>query len=354
LISANTNISVLRTSVSRLGIVNFDSVPFGTIFSDHVLSAQYRDGQWKDPEIAPYGPIPLAPSASGLHYGQSIFEGFKAFRLRDSGIGLFRIRDNFVRLNHSAKRLAMPELPKSLFVDGIAELIRLDQKWVPNASSGSLYVRPIYFATDEALVVRPSQTYRFAVFTCPVGKYFAEPLRLLAEERLVRAFPGGLGATKAAGNYAGSLLAGVEAAQKGFHGTLWLDGLTHRFVEECGLMNIFFVIDRAVVTPPLSGTILPGVTRDSVIVVLRDMGIGIVERPISLEEVVQASKEKRLSEAFATGTAATVAPIEVIRYRESDIRLSVEPKSLAEEIASRLESIRTGEVPDPHGWIFRI
>jgi branched-chain amino acid aminotransferase len=305
--------------------------------------------------MVPYGPLEMSPSISALHYGQSIFEGFKAHWLANERIALFRPRENFARLNRSAERLAMPDIPESLFLDGIAELVRLDREWVPRTEGAGLYIRPIYFGTDEGLVVRPSATYRFVVFTCPVGQYFAEPLRLLVEEHFVRAFPGGTGFTKAAGNYAGSLLAGRLAQEQGFHNVVWLDGQTRKLVEESGLMNIFFVIDGKAITPPLSGTILPGVIRDSVITLLREMNVKVDERPIGIEDVVSAHKDNSLSEAFAVGTAATVAPIEMIRYRTHDVRLPAKiQQSLAARIREKLVAIRTGRQPDVHGWLMEI
>jgi len=339
---------------SRLSAVDFDNLPFGSIFADHMLVADYTGGQWKSPEIVPYGPITLAPSASALHYGQCIFEGFKAFRMQDDGIGLFRVSDNFARFNRSAERLGMPQIPGSLFIDGIAELVRVDQEWVPRTKGASLYVRPVYFATDDCLFVRSSSSYRLVVMTCPVGQYFGEPLRLVTEEHYVRAFPGGTGASKAAGNYAGSLLAGRIAQERGFHSVLWLDGQTHRFVEECGLMNVFFVINGVAITPPLSGTILPGITRDSTIVVLRDMEIEVAERPIAMDEVIEACHKKELSEAFAVGTAATVATIESIHHRDVNVLIPRRKESIAGRVLARMQAIRTGNEPDGHAWLLRI
>ncbi len=314
--SKKIGISVDRVAASRLSGVDFGNLPFGSIFSDHMLVADYKKGKWEDPRIIPYGPISLAPSTSALHYGQCIFEGLKAFRLHDSRIALFRIGDNLLRFNQSAARIAMPEVPRSHFVDGIAELVRVDREWV--------------------------------------SKYFGEPLRLVVEESYVRAFPGGTGAAKVAGNYAGSLLAGRMAQEKGFHSVLWLDGQTHKFLEECGVMNVLFVIDGVAITPPLSGTILAGVTRDSVITLLREMGVKVSERPIAMDELAEAYVNKKLSEAFATGTAATVAPIESIRYRELDMRLPAQEESLAGKVRARLEAIRTGQEPDKRGWLLPV
>jgi branched-chain amino acid aminotransferase len=249
----------------------------------------------------------------------------------------------------------MPPIPEDLFVDGTAELVRLDHGWVPSTAGASLYIRPVCFATEPTLAVRPSSTYLFVVLTCPVGPYFADPLRLIVEERYVRAFPKGTGAIKAAGNYAGSLVAQRLAQEQGFHSVVWLDGPNGRFVEESGLMNVCFVIDGAVVTPPLGGTILPGVTRDSAIVLLRDMNIEVVERPIAIDEVLHAGKTGELSEAFALGTAAAVAPIESIRYRDDDLRLNVQAdRSVAAKLRTRLEGIRTGREPDRYGWLTRL
>ena len=352
---AKLEIAVQRVAKSRITEVDFGNLPFGTIFSDHMLVADYAKGEWDEPRVVPFGPMPLSPAASALHYGQSIFEGFKAFRLNDGNVALFRVADNLARMQRSAARLAMPELDAPAFIHGIVELVRQDREWVPRTEGSSLYIRPVYFATEETLLVRPATSYRFAVMTCPVGPYFSEPLRLVAEETYVRAFPGGTGFTKAAGNYAGSLLAAREAQAKGFHSVVWLDGPTRQYVEESGLMNIFFVVGGVAVTPPLGGTILPGVTRDSVLTLLREMGVPVAERAIPMSELAEAHKGKQLSEAFAVGTAATVAPIESIRYRECDIRLALDKKtSMAERVRARLEAIRTGQETDRHGWLLRV
>lgn len=346
---------VTRTSQSRLSESLRENAAFGSVFSDHMLFADFDGGTWSPPQILPYGPLPLPPAPSALHYGQSVFEGFKASRTVDGGLALFRPRDNCARLNRSAARLAMPEVPEALFLEGVAELIRLDREWIPRREGGALYVRPVYFATDETLGVRPSSRYRLVVLTCPVGPYFSAPVDLLAEERYVRAFPGGTGDVKPAGNYAGSLPAARDAQQRGYHNVMWLDALEHRFVEECGVMNVFFVLDARVLTPPLGGTILPGVTRDSALTLLREMGRTVEERRISIDEVFEAHASGRLVEGFGTGTAAAVASIGRIRYREQEIRLpNGRPESVAEQLRSRLEAIRVGREPDRHGWLLRV
>lgn len=349
------DIAIERTKNSRLRSVDFNNLSFGAVFSDHMFSAECLDGKWQQPQVIPYGPISLAPATSALHYGQSIFEGFKVFRQTDGGIAVFRMDANLARFNRSAERLAMPQIPTELFIEGASELFRVDQEWVPRQEGGSLYVRPLFFATDDVIYVRPSKNYRLIVMACPVGQYFGESLRLIAEENFVRAFPGGTGFTKAAGNYAGSLLAARKAQENGFHSVLWLDGSQHKFVEEGGVMNVFFMVDGVAVTPPLGGTILPGVTRDSVITLLREMGTKVEERPIGIDELMEASRTGKLSEAFAAGTAATVNPIASIRYRDSDISIPVDKNSsVAARLLTTLNAIRTGASPDKYGWLLKL
>ncbi len=345
-------ITVEQTKQSRLSEALRENAAFGAVFSDHMLVAECDDGAWGEPRVVPYGPLPMPPSLSALHYGQAVFEGFKAYRVADGGVAIFRPKDNLARLNRSAARLAMPAVPGELFLEGVTELIRLDREWVPRGEGGSLYVRPIYFAIDEALGVRPSRRYRLAILTGPTGAYFSEPVRLLAEERYVRAFPGGTGNAKPAGNYAGALLAGGLAQKQGYHNVLWLDAIEHRYVEECGMMNIVFVIGGAGVTPPLTGTILPGVTRASVLQLLPEMGLLAEERPIAIDEVFLGHEKGLVTEAFGVGTAATVAPIESIRHRDREIRFPAHP--LAELVRERLHEIRTGRAPDRHGWLWRV
>src|SRR5215467_2953766 len=318
------SISINMTHESRLSDELRENAEFGCVFSDHMLLAECEDGKWTEPRIVPYGPMPFSPSVSVLHYGQSVFEGFKAHRTPNGGIALFRPRDNYARINRSAARLAMPEVPEDLFFDGIGELVRLDREWAPHRDGGALYVRPLCFGIDETLFVRPARRYRLVVFTCPVGPYFSHPIRLLAEEHFVREFPGGTGDVKAAGNYAGGLLAARLAQEHGFHNVLWLDATDRRFVEEVGVMNVCFVISGVAITPPLAGTILPGITRDSVITLLREMRVPVEERPISIQEVFESHDAGRLNEAFGVGTAAIIAPIQSISYQNREIQLPLE------------------------------
>jgi branched-chain amino acid aminotransferase len=317
-----------------------------------MLVADWESGTWKDGQIVPFGPISFSPALTPFHYGQAIFEGFKAHRMPDAGVTLFRPRENFVRMNRSATRLAMPEIPASLFMEGVKELVRLDREWIPYREGGALYVRPTYFGVDDTLLVRSANRFRLIVMTCPVGPYFAQPIRLLAEERFVRAFPGGTGDSKAAGNYAGGLLAARLAQEKGFHNVLWLDGVERRYVEESGVMNVFFVLDGKAITPPLGGTILPGVTRDSSLTLLRELGISVEERQIPIDEILTAHAAGKLTEAFGAGTAAIVAPIACIRYRDRDLQFpAVTESSIAHKLRARLVAIQTGREPDRHNWL---
>lgn len=332
-----------------------NDIPFGKIFSDHMFVARYRDGHWQQPEILPYGPLQISPSMSSLNYGQSVFEGMKAFRGADQEVLLFRPDANHRRLNQSARRLAMPEVPKDLFLDGLKELVQIDRNWIPSREQGALYIRPLYFATDEYIGVKTSESYLLSIFTCPVGPYYAKPVDLFASKEFVRAAIGGTGAAKAAGNYASAMLPDKLAKAQGYNNVLWLDAAHHHFIEECGTMNIFFVIDGVVVTPQLSGTILPGITRNSAIQVLRQSGYRVEERAISIYEVQGAYREGRLQEAFGAGTAATIAHIARIGFAGEDMMLpNIEDRKVGPWLGAKLERIKFGVDPDPYGWVVKI
>lgn len=349
------DIKVTRTTASRLSELDFDNIPFGKVFSDHMLVADYRGGGWQEPEIVPYGKFQLAPATTALHYAQSIFEGMKAYRNVHGKPVLFRPRDNFERMNRSAERMVMPAIPESLFLDGIKELVRLDIDWIPTQEDSSLYIRPLMFANDDFIGVKPSDAYKFVIFTCPVGQYYSEPVKLWVTREFIRAAPGGTGAAKAAGNYAASYYAAKEAQEKGYHNVLWLDAIEHRYVEECGTMNMFFVIDGVAVTPELSGTILPGVTRDSVITLLGDMNVEVQERRISIEEIEKAYDAGKLEEAFGAGTAATISPVIEIGSQEKVLHLRPnEERKVGPALLKQLTDIRLGAAEDKYGWVVPI
>ncbi len=354
--SAHLPISITKTENSRLAEVDWDQIGFSEIFADHMLEADYRDGAWQSARIRPYGPLELPPSITALHYGLSVFEGMKAHKTPDGQPVLFRPRDNARRLNRSAARLVMPPVPEELFLEGVKTLVRLDADWIPQRPGFALYVRPFLFSTEDNIIVKPAERYKFVVFLTPVCPLFGEPVRLWVTRNYVRAFPGGTGDAKPAGNYAAAFLAAQEAQEHGCHNVLWLDGMKHRFIEECGVMNVFMVIDGTVVTPSLEdGTILPGITRDSAITVLRDQGLAVEERRISLDELVEAHDAGRLSECFGTGTAATIAPIGLIRSAERTVELPPAAQwKIAPALLERLKGLASGRGDDPYGWAVRL
>ena len=348
-------IPITKTSTSRLTPGLRDNAAFGAVFSDHMLVADYADGKWGEPRIIPYGTQPIAAAPAVAHYGQGIFEGFKAFPRPNGGAVVFRADANHARMAKTCQRMAMPEVPKSIFIDGTLALVQLDRQWIPEKDGSALYIRPVLFATGETLGVRPSETFRFVIETCPSAPYFSGSVDLIAEDTYVRAFPGGTGAAKCGGNYAGSMIASIEAQKKGFHNVLWLDGIERKYVEEAGLMNVAFVIDGTVVTPPLSGTILPGITRDSVLTLLREMHIAVDERRISIDEVFDAHAAGTLQGAAGLGTAAVIAPIGRLRHKDREITVpSITPASPLGKAGTELEAIRGGRKPDRHGWLISI
>ncbi|MCS7073466.1 MAG: branched-chain amino acid aminotransferase [Bacteroidia bacterium] len=353
LVNQTTEIPVYKAEKSRLEGLDLTKVQFGKIIADHMLVAEYEHGQWQNVRIQPMAPLPMSPALSGLHYGQSIFEGMKAFRNIHGGVQLFRPDANLRRMNASAERLCMPPVPEWIFIEGLKKLVHLDQNWVPFGEGTSLYIRPIYFATDEYVGMRPSETYTLVIFSSPASNYYTEPVKVMTTKQYVRSVRGGVGNVKMAGNYAASLKAAQEAKEKGYHSVVWLDAIEQRFVEECGTMNIFFVIDNILVTPPTTnGTILEGVTRDSVIRIAKDMGLPVEERPISMEEIRDKNANGELQEAFGAGTAVSIAPIVLMNYEGSDIILPpLDQRPITNRIYTKLNNIRTSVEPDPYGWI---
>lgn len=352
---ALTSIPIERVAHSRVPEVDLANVPFSTVFSDHMFAAEFHDGHWSEGRIQPYGPIPVFPSISALHYGISVFEGMKAHKSADGRPLLFRPRDNAQRLNRSAARLAMPIVPESMFLEGLRELVRLDQAWIPAADMGALYIRPILFSVDPSIRVKPADRFLFIILTFPFAAYFAAPVDVLVSEHYVRAFPGGTGDTKPAGNYAAALLPDQQAREAGFNAAMWLDAQERRYVEESGVMNVFFVLRDQVVTPSLNGTILPGITRDSVITLLRDLGYRVKEDRISIEEVFRSYEQGTLLECFGTGTAASVSHVRRIRYQDRTLELPpIEQRKVGPAVREKLLAIMTEKEPDPHGWVERI
>jgi branched-chain amino acid aminotransferase len=343
---------VERVPESRWRPRDLSTLPLSSVFSDHMVVAEYREGEWRELTIRGYGPLPLAPSISALQYGVSIFEGLKAFRLPSGDVATFRPVDNARRLNRSAARLAMPAVPEHLFLRALQTLLTIDDVWVPAHQEGALYIRPCLFSIDESIRVKPAERFLFVIFTFPYGTYYAAPLDVYVTDRYVRAFPGGTGDIKPGGNYAPTLVADREAQKDGYQTVLWLDGRDRRFVEECGVMNVFFVIGDRVITPSLEGTILPGITRDAVITLLQDMNLIVEQRRIAIEEVFAASRQGTLRECFGTGTAATITHIRRIAHGDRVIDLpAVESRTIGPTVRDELIGIASGRLPDRHGWL---
>jgi branched-chain amino acid aminotransferase len=350
-----TDIKINKIAKSRVTDYDVNDVPFGKCFSDHMLVAEYSDGKWQTATISPYEDVPMSYAMSALHYGQAIFEGMKAYKNDKGEVSLFRPTENFKRLNKSAIRMCMPEVPEEIFMGGLLELLRLDSAWVPTSDSGSLYIRPFLIATDEAIGVKPSETYKFVIITCPAGKYYSEPIKVIVETHYFRAVQGGVGYVKAAGNYGRSLYPTKLAQQKGYQQVIWTDSATHHFVEESGTMNLMFVIGDTLLTPALSDTILAGITRDSVLALARDWGMKVEERKVSLREVAEAYEKGELKEAFGCGTAATIAQIVGIGFEGKDLVLPpVEDRKFSTKVDETLRLIRKGKVEDKMHWMLKL
>lgn len=348
------SLKINKVTQSRIEQFDFEHIEFGKHFSDHMFRVDYKDGQWQAPEILPYGPIEVAPSISAIHYGQSIFEGMKAFKNANTGKAqLFRPLENHKRLNKSALRMGMPEIPEELFMLGLQTLIDIDQQWIPTKEGSSLYVRPFMFATDDFVGVRPSSNYSFMIFCCPVNSYYPMPIKVLVEEHFVRASEGMAGYAKAAGNYGISMLPTALAKQKGYDQIIWTDGKQHEYVEESGTTNLFFVIDdKTVLTPQLDGNILNGITRDTCIQLLKQKGLQVEERKISIKEVIEAAKAGRLTDCFGTGTAAIIAKIAAIGYKGQDYVLpNAEQRFVSNWLYQQIYGIQTGTVEDTNNWV---
>jgi branched-chain amino acid aminotransferase len=345
---------VVKTTKSRLGEVDFDNLGFGQIFSDHMFSSTYSNGRWNEPKIIPYGTIEIAPSLSSLHYGQAIFDGLKAYRMSNGGITIFRPDRYFERFNRSGSRLCIPPVDRGFFMAALTGLCKIDSAWVPEKQGSSLYIRPFIFATDNFIGVHVSESYLFMIITSPVAAYYKEglnPVRLITSGPYVRAVKGGLGEAKTLANYAASLLPAEEAQKKGFTQVLWLDAIEKKYVEEVGTMNIMFLISGELVTPALEGSILSGVTRDSVIQLARHWGVKVTERPIAIGEVIERSKDGSLQEVFGTGTAAVISPVGWISHEDEVVTINQgRIGAFSQRLYDEITGIQYGKRPDPFAW----
>jgi branched-chain amino acid aminotransferase len=297
----------------------------------------------------------MSPSLAALHYGQAIFEGIKAYKNEDGNTSIFRPHENFKRFNKSAERMQMPAVPEEIFMEGMRQLVELDKSWIPVKEDHSLYIRPFMFSSDEVIGVKPSDNYKFIIICSPTGPYYANPMRIYVEENYTRAAPGGIGFAKAAGNYGSSMLPTAEARKKGYDQILWTDAFEHKYMQEIGTMNVFFIIGNKAITPDLdNGTILDGVTRSSALVILKEMGLEVEERSIHIDELINAYKEGLLREIFGTGTAATISVIRELRYKDFSMNFDSDNWKTSRELKKRLDAIRQGKAEDRYQWLWRV
>jgi branched-chain amino acid aminotransferase len=347
-------IKINRTAKSSLDTVDWNNLEFGRYISDHMFVCNYKDGDWQQPEITPFQDLRLSPSTLALHYGQSIFEGMKAFRMADGRINIFRIEKHYDRLNKSLRRMCMPPIPFDLFKQAVVQFMEVEQDWVPNDPGTAYYIRPFVFASEAKFGVKVSSEYMFLIFGGPVGPAFARPIKVKVEREFIRAAHGGTGFAKCAGNYGGAFYPTQLAREEGYDQLLWTDASEHEYIEESGMMNACFVINGTLVTPPLSDSILDGITRDSLLQVARTMGLPVSERRISINELIKAFQDKTITEAFGAGTAAIVAPISLISIDGFDYQLpEYNKKSLMFRVKDGLEAIRNGSQGE-HEWNYII
>ena len=344
-------ILVRPVSVSRLSEVDFQNLGFGKYVSDHMFVCDFENGEWQTPSIIPFGDITISPAALALHYGQSVFEGMKAFKMNDNRINIFRAVKHHERFLKSLERMCMPAIPQDLFLNGLSQLLKLDSEWIPKQEGSALYIRPFMFASEGRFGVKVSDEYKLIIFTGPTGAMFPKPLRLKVETEYVRAAKGGTGFAKCSGNYGGAFYPTQKAKEEGYDQVLWTDAKDHTYIEESGMMNAIFVIDGNLVTPPLSDSILDGVTRDSLIHLCEELSIKVEERPVAVKELESAFRSNTISEAFGAGTAAVVSPIETIHINGVDHHLpGYNQNSVMYRLKQKLESIRSGMEEDKFNW----
>ena len=350
-----TEITVRKTNHSKINEVDFDNLEFGKYVADHMLICDYYNGEWQQPQVVPFANLSLSPATLALHYGQTVFEGMKAFRMRDGRINIFRVDKHYDRFVKSLERMCMAVPSKEIFTDGLLKLVETDKAWVPAKAGASLYLRPFMYASEARFGNKISDEYRFIIFTGPVPELYAKPIRVKVETNYTRAAKGGTGFAKTGGNYGGAYYPTRLAREQGYEQVLWTDGRENRFIEESGMMNVMFVIGDVLVTPPLSDSILDGVTRDSLLTIARALGYKLEERPVEVAELEKAFQDKTITEAFGAGTAAVVAPIQTIHINGSDFDLpKYNPESILNKLKQKLERIRTGVEADTNEWNFII
>lgn len=356
MIQESLQLKVTLTDNSKINQVDWDNLVFGRTFSDHMVVMDFCNGEWQQPEIVPFENLSLHPATSAIHYGQSIFEGLKAYKNKEGEITIFRPDMNAKRFIESSERMCMPVISEEVFLELTRKLVEVDANWVPDREGYSLYIRPFLFATDEFLGIKASDTYKFIIFTCPVGVYYSEPVKVKIEEHYTRAAQGGVGRAKTAGNYGGSLYPARIGQSQGFHQMLWTDAISHEYIEESGTMNVMFIIDDVLITPSEeTDTILRGVTKRSVIELANKWGIPVEERKVSVKEIVEAARKGTLQDAFGAGTAATIAPIIQIGYRDEIFTLpALESRTISLKIKKYIDEVKIGEVPDDFNWCYKV
>lgn len=349
-------ITIEKIKESRIQTIDFNNLPFGKHFSDHMFEMDFADGKWGEPKIVPFRNLSVHPATSAIHYGQSIFEGLKAQKAENGDILVFRPDMNAKRLNESAKRMSMVEVPEDIFLSGLRELLELDKDWVSSNPDQSLYIRPFLFATDEYVGIRPSERYKFLIITSPVGAYYSEPVAVKIETKYTRAAEGGVGQAKAAGNYASSLYPAKLAAEEGYRQLLWTDAKTHTYIEEAGTMNVIFVINDTIITPSEdTDTILKGITKRSVLEIAKKWGYKVEERPVLVAEIIDAAKNGTLQDAFGAGTAATIAHIRLIGFEGVNYELpTIESREFSNRVKNYIEDYKLGKIEDEFNWMMVI
>ena len=347
-------IKVTQIEKSKISTIDFDNLSFGTVFSDHMMVCDYKNGQWQQAEIKPYEPFTFDPSASVFHYGQALFEGMKAYKDENNEVFLFRPDQNIKRFNKSSERMAIPEFPEDLFLEGLNQLLRLDADWIPQGEGQSLYVRPFVIATEPCIQANPSKEYRFAIICSPVSSYFSGAVKVKIENHYSRATPGGFGYAKAAGNYGGQFYPTELAKAEGFHQIIWTDAVSHQYIEEAGTMNVFVRIGDTLITNPTSDTILDGVTRKSLIQLAKDLNIPLEVRPIAISELIEASAKGVLLELFGAGTAAVISLIETFNYKGQNYHVENDANSYAQQLKKALTDIQLNRAEDQHQWRYKV
>ncbi|UZO80917.1 branched-chain amino acid aminotransferase [Aquimarina sp. ERC-38] len=350
----STDIKITKSSTSKINQVNFDNLTFGTVFTDHMYVCDYKNGSWQTPEIKPYGPLTLDPSARVFHYGQAVFEGMKAYKDDNGKVFLFRPDENYKRINTSSARLAMPEFPEDYFFNGLETLLKLDKEWIQPGFGNSLYIRPFSIATQASVSASEANEYKFMIILSPAQAYYSGDVSVLIAEKYSRSASGGIGFAKAAGNYAAQFYPTNLAKKDGYQQVIWTDASTHEYVEEAGTMNVFFRINDTLLTAPVSDKILDGVTRKSLIAIAQKEGIAVEERPIKVSEIVEAANNGSLREIFGAGTAAVISPVKAFKHKDKHFEIDRPEETYADFFKNKLMNIQYNKAEDPFGWRYEV